>query len=54
MMKHSDVWRAIDLLAGQTGLSISELARQPGLDRTTFAKSKRRWDGRYISMILVI
>lgn len=46
MMTHSDVWRAIDLLAAQNGLSISELARQAGLDRTTFAKSKRRRDGR--------
>ncbi len=46
MMTHSDVWRAIDLLAAQNGLSISELARQAGLDRTAFAKSKRRRDGR--------
>ncbi len=46
MMTHNDVWRAIDLLAAQNGLSVAELARQAGLDRTTFAKSKRRQDGR--------
>ncbi|MGB0552573.1 MAG: hypothetical protein ACPGQV_08365 [Alphaproteobacteria bacterium] len=46
MMTHSDVWRAIDLLAAQNGLSTSELARQAGLDRTAFAKSERRRDGR--------
>ena len=46
MMTHSDVWRAIDLLAAQNGLSISELARQAGLDRTACAKSKRRRYGR--------
>ena len=46
MMTHTDVWRAIDLLAAQNGLNVSELARQAGLDRTTFAKSKRRHDGR--------
>ncbi|MBG03610.1 MAG: DNA-binding protein [Rhodospirillaceae bacterium] len=46
MMTHGDVWRAIDLLAENNGLSVSELARVAGLDRSTFAKSKRRQDGR--------
>jgi phage repressor protein C with HTH and peptisase S24 domain len=46
MMTHSDVWRAIDLLAAQNGLSTSELARRAGLDQTAFAESKRRRDGR--------
>jgi len=46
MMTHGDVWRAIDLLAENNGLSVSELARAAGLDRSTFAKSKRRQDGR--------
>ena len=30
MITHSEVWRAIDLLVAQNGLSISELARQAG------------------------
>ncbi len=46
MITHSEVWRAIDLLVGQNGLSISELARQAGLDRTAFATSKRLRDVR--------
>ena len=46
MMTHDDVWRAIDLLAENNGLSVSELARVAGLDRSSFAKSKRRQDGR--------
>lgn len=45
-MTHNDVWHAIDLLAAQNGLSTAELARQAGLDRSTFAKSKRCQDGR--------
>ena len=46
MITHDDVWRAIDLLAENNGLSVSELARVAGLDRSSFAKSKRRQDGR--------
>jgi len=46
-MKHEDVWRAIDTLAADNGLSASGLARRSGLDATTFNPSKRRMpDGR--------
>ena len=41
MLKHADIWRAIDRLAQEHGLSASGLARQAGLDPTTFNKSKR-------------
>lgn len=41
MLKHADIWRAIDRLAAQSGLSASGLARRAGLDPTTFNKSKR-------------
>lgn len=41
MLKHSDIWRAIDGLAAQAGMSASGLARKAGLDPTTFNKSKR-------------
>lgn len=41
MLKHSDIWRAIDRLAARHGLSASGLARRAGLDPTTFNKSKR-------------
>ena len=41
MMRHKDVWRAIDRLAEAHGLSTSGLARRAGLDPTTFNKSKR-------------
>ncbi len=41
MMKHADVWRAIDSLAEKYGMSASGLARRSGLDPTTFNKSKR-------------
>jgi len=40
-MKHEDVWRAIDTLAAEHGLSASGLAKQAGLDPTTFNPSKR-------------
>jgi phage repressor protein C with HTH and peptisase S24 domain len=46
-MRHEDVWRAIDTLAAERGLSVSGLARRAGLDATTFNLSKRRTaDGR--------
>ena len=45
IMTLGSIWRAIDLLAARQGLSVAQLARQAGLDRTTFAKSKRRRDG---------
>lgn len=41
MLKHSDIWHAIDRLAARYGLSPSGLARRAGLDPTTFNKSKR-------------
>src|ERR1700681_4863086 len=41
-MKHEDIWRAIDALAVENGLSASGLAKKSGLDPTTFNKSKRR------------
>lgn len=40
-MTHAAIWRAIDLLAAKHGLSTSGLAREAGLDATTFNKSKR-------------
>lgn len=40
-MKHEDIWRAIDTLAAENGLSASGLARRAGLDPTTFNPSKR-------------
>ncbi len=41
MLKHADIWRAVDRLAQEYGLSASGLARKAGLDPTTFNKSKR-------------
>ena len=41
MLKHADVWRAIDLLAAKHDMSASGLARRSGLDPTTFNISKR-------------
>ena len=41
MLRHKDVWRAIDRLAAKHGLSASGLARRAGLDATAFNKSKR-------------
>ena len=42
MLRHSEIWRAIDRLAAKHGLSASGLARRAGLDPTAFNKSKRR------------
>lgn len=41
MYTHSDIWRAIDRLAQDSGYSPSGLAKKAGLDPTTFNKSKR-------------
>ena len=41
MLRHADIWRAIDALAADKGLTASGLARRAGLDPTTFNKSKR-------------
>ncbi|MCU0887718.1 MAG: helix-turn-helix transcriptional regulator [Rubritepida sp.] len=40
-MRHDDIWRAIDSLAAENGLSPSGLARRAGLDPTAFNPSKR-------------
>ena len=40
-MQHSDIWRALDALAAENGLSASGLARKAGLDATAFNPSKR-------------
>src|SRR5208282_860646 len=46
-MKHEDIWRALDTLAAENGLSASGLAKRSGLDPTTFNPSKRTMpDGR--------
>jgi len=41
VLKHADIWNAIDQLAAAHGFSPSGLARRAGLDPTTFNKSKR-------------
>ncbi|MCB4823262.1 S24 family peptidase [Roseicella aerolata] len=40
-MTHEDIWRALDALAAESGLSASGLARKAGLDATAFNPSKR-------------
>jgi phage repressor protein C with HTH and peptisase S24 domain len=40
-MKHEEIWRALDTLAAEAGMSPSGLARRAGLDATTFNPSKR-------------
>jgi len=47
MLNHQDVWAALDRLAEKFSMSPSAMARQAGLDPTTFNKSKRRsYDGK--------
>ena len=41
MLRHEDIWRALDKLAQEHGLTPSGLARRAGLDATTFNRSKR-------------
>ncbi len=41
MFSHAQVWQAIDALAQRNDMSVSRLARNAGLDPTTFNKSKR-------------
>jgi len=41
MLKHSDIWNAIDKLAEKHGMSPSGLARRAGLSPTVFNRSKR-------------
>ncbi|MFT8776854.1 MAG: helix-turn-helix transcriptional regulator, partial [Gluconacetobacter liquefaciens] len=52
MIRHDDLWRALDTLAAERGLTPSGLARAAGLDPTSFNPSKRttaagrpRWPG---------
>jgi len=40
-MRHDDIWRALDSLAAEHGLSASGLAKRAGLDPTAFNPSKR-------------
>ena len=40
-MTHDEIWRALDALAAENGLSASGLARKAGLDATAFNPSKR-------------
>lgn len=42
MFSHSDIWDALDRLAQHMSTSPSGLAKQAGLDPTTFNKSKRK------------
>lgn len=47
MISHENIWKAIDRLAEEFGYSPSGLAKQAGLDPTSFNKSKRyRPDGK--------
>ena len=41
MLSHDKIWQAIDRLATLFGYSPSGLAKQAGLDPTSFNKSKR-------------
>jgi len=41
LLTHEQIWSALDRLAARAGLSPSALARNAGLDPTTFNKSKR-------------
>ena len=41
MFTHTQIWAGIDRLAASFGFSASGLARQAGLDPTSFNKSKR-------------
>lgn len=40
-MRHTDMWKGLDILANRHGLTPSGLARAAGLDPTSFNKSKR-------------
>jgi phage repressor protein C with HTH and peptisase S24 domain len=44
-LTHKSVWKALDKLANQQGLTPSGLARCAGLNATTFNPSKRRAQG---------
>jgi len=40
-LQAEDLWRALDIIARDRGLTASALARKAGLDPTTFNRSKR-------------
>lgn len=40
-MTHDDIWKAIECFATEHKMSCSRLAKNSGLDPTTFNKSKR-------------
>jgi DNA-binding phage protein len=40
MITHEDIWDAINVLAVKHGFSMSGLAKESGLDATSFNKSK--------------
>ena len=40
-MTHESLWRAIDILAANNGMSITKMAKKAGLDESTFNPSKR-------------
>jgi len=42
MLDHQDIWAALDVLAQKFSMSPSAMAKQAGLDPTTFNKSKRQ------------
>jgi len=42
MLSHADIWNALDRLAEKAGTSASGLAREAGLDPTSFNRSKRQ------------
>ncbi len=45
MLTHKQIWRALDVLAARSGMSVSALARKAGLDATAFNPSKRHTAG---------
>ena len=44
-IRHEDLWRALDTLAAEHGMTPSGLARAAGLDATSFNRSKRTGTG---------
>ena len=46
-MKHEDIWRALDTLAAENGLSASGLARRAGLGARTFLRHFKAATGRH-------
>lgn len=43
---HAGIWSALDQVAAEKGITVSRMAISAGLDRTTFARSKRNGNGR--------